>query len=225
MDRNYAVMARFRVKDYTDTFASGDLKKLPWSSTGQQPWAVERVEGQYAARSGVVGDGQSSSLFLRTYLYTGTIVFDLKVSSEEGWDWLEFYLNGVRQGRWSGEVEWNTHLVSVSQQGNADLEWRYVKDANYSKGLDAAFIDNVYLPLEKPSPPLERPTLTLEPRPNQTCQLTVIGQPNTTCIIQVSPDLRNWTPVLTNQLGDAAFQWTDPVVAGRDVRFYRVLTQ
>src|SRR5206468_12822913 len=67
-----------------------------------------------------------------------------------GWDWLEFYVNGARQQRWSGEVGWATYQFTLPA-GNVTLEWRYLKDAFGNDGLDAAFIDNLDLPKAAPS--------------------------------------------------------------------------
>ena len=221
MNQNYSLQAKFRLVNHSETFSSGDLRKLAWSTSGHSPWGVEMVDGQYAARSGPIADRQSSSLVLNTNLYAGTVSFDLKVSSEAGWDWLEFYLNGVRLNRWSGEVPWQTYLCRVDAGPNT-LEWRYVKDANFSVGSDVAYVDNVYVPLEKPNPP-PPPSLSLSSLPNQTYQLTVLGQPGSQYVIQVSPDLIAWTGAATNLLVGATWQWADAATPALSRRFYRVV--
>ena len=71
--------------------------------------------------------------------------FDLRVSSEEGWDWLEFYIDGALQSRWSGELDWTPYGFSVAA-GVHTFEWRYSKDVARSAGSDTAFIDNLLLP-------------------------------------------------------------------------------
>ena len=221
MNWNHVLQAKFRLVKFSDTFSSGDLRKLAWSTSGHSPWGVEMVEGQYAARSGPIADKQSSSLVLITNLYAGTAAFDLKVSSEAGWDWLEFYLNGVRLNRWSGELPWQTYLFRVNDGLNT-LEWRYVKDANFSVGRDVAYVDNVYVPLEKPNPP-PPPALSLSSLPNRTYQLTVLAQPGSQYVIQVSPDLVGWTGAATNRLVGATWQWVDATSPALSRRFYRVV--
>jgi hypothetical protein len=221
MNRNYSFQAVFRLQHYSDTFSTGDLKKLAWTSSGHAPWRVELVDGQYAARSGTIGDRQSSSLVLITNLYAGTASFDVRVSSEAGWDWLEFYLNGARLNRWSGEVPWTNFLFQVSDGANT-LEWRYVKDANYVMGNDCAYVDNVYVPLEKPNPP-PPPDLSISTLPNRTFQLMVLAQPGSQYVIQVSSNLLSWTGAATNRLVGATWQWTDPTVPAPARRFYRVV--
>jgi hypothetical protein len=41
------------------------------------------------------------------------------------------------------------------------------------------------------------------------------------CVLWVSPDLAAWTPVQTNALGTADFEFTAPVIPGQPARFYR----
>ena len=53
---------------------------------------------------------------------------------------MEFYLNGIRLQRWSGEVGWQNYQFPVTAGLNR-FEWRYTKDANFSSGLDAAYLD------------------------------------------------------------------------------------
>jgi hypothetical protein len=222
MNRNYSLEAKFQVQKYTDTFSSGDLRKLPWTTAGSSPWSVTMLGGRWVARSGLVIDGQSSSLVLVTNTYAGTGAFDCQVSSELGGDWLEFYLNGVRLNRWSGETPWQTYMFPVPA-GKTTMEWRYVKDANFSAGRDAAFIGNVYVPLEKPNPPPTGPLLLLTRLPNGSGQLTVQAQPNVSYWIQTSSNLVDWVSVSTNRPSSYTFQWVDPDSFMRSRRFYRVL--
>jgi hypothetical protein len=65
-----------------------------------------------------------------------------KVSSEQGYDWLEFYVNGVLQNRISGQSDW-AHVAIDIPPGFRTLRWRYVKDDAWSDGLDAAWLDQV----------------------------------------------------------------------------------
>ncbi|HOY59587.1 MAG TPA: hypothetical protein PK640_15810 [Verrucomicrobiota bacterium] len=224
MDRNHSLIARFVLKSYSDTFGSGDLSRLPWTGSGAKGWSVAMVEGQYVAQSGSIGNGQTSSLILISYLYDGTGAFDLSVSSEEGWDALEFYVDGRRLGRWSGDVLWQTFMFPITE-GRRVLEWRYAKDANYSEGLDRAFIDNVYLPLQQPEPPNVRPSIDVVRLANGAVQLTVVCLPNVSYVIEASPNLKTWTAVSTNRPVSAAFQWLDPDTLSRAARFYRAVAR
>ena len=110
--------ARFQAHAFTDGFESGGLNALSWATGGDAPWFVQSsvvASGRFAARSGLIGDNQSSSLILVTDLLAGAGAFNFRVSSEAGWDFLEFYLNGARLGRWSGEVGWQSFQFRVPE--------------------------------------------------------------------------------------------------------------
>jgi hypothetical protein len=222
MNQNYTLSAMFQLKSYTDGFESGGLASLAWSNGGNSPWRVQSgvvSAGSFAAQSGPVGDSQQSSLLLITNLLSGTCSFDYRVSSEAGWDFLEFYLNGVRLGRWSGDVGWASFQFRVVAGLNT-LEWRYSKDANFSAGLDAAFIDNVYLPLPDAA---IAPRLTLLPLPSGADMLQVQGLSGREYVIQTSTNLLDWNSVATNSSDTGTIQWTDSNAANYPIRFYRAL--
>jgi hypothetical protein len=222
MNQNYNLTALFRVKGYTEGFESDGLNALSWATSGDAPWYVQSTVaagGGFAARSGLIGDGQKSSLILLTNLLSGTGAFDFRVSSEAGWDFLEFYLNDVRLGRWSGDVGWQNFQFRVPQ-GLNKLEWRYVKDANFSDGLDAAFIDNLYLPLPDSAIAAR---LSLIPLPDGQDRLQVQGLSGRPYVIQTSTNLADWISVSTNTSGTGAIQWTDPDSLNYPQRFYRAV--
>jgi hypothetical protein len=222
MNQNYTVGATFRLKAYTEGFESGGLTALSWATSSAGPWRVQSEfvsGGRFAARSGAIADSQQSSLILTTNLLSGAGSFDYRVSSEAGWDALEFYLNGVRLGRWSGDTGWNTFQFRV-QPGVNVLEWRYTKDANFSAGSDAAFIDNVYLPLPDSAIAAQ---LAILPLPNGQFRIQLQGLSDRQYVIQASSDLVNWTSVATAVADNGTIQWTDPQPGNQPRRFYRAL--
>jgi hypothetical protein len=61
-----------------------------------------------------------------------TVKFYWKVSSEQDADYMEFYIDGTRQDRLSGEVDWSALRLAGWQQksytvssGIHTLKWRY----------------------------------------------------------------------------------------------------
>jgi hypothetical protein len=223
MNQNYTLAASFRVISYTDGFESGAFSgRLPWTSYGQAHWQVQSdvaYEGRFAARSGLISNSQSSSLFLQVNLTAGAGAFRVRVSSESGWDGVEFYLNGLLQNRWTGELPWQYYQFAVTNGPNT-LEWRYVKDANFSDGLDAAFLDNLYLPLTDQALAAQLGVAAL---PALGYQVAVQGYPGRTYVLQASPDLRSWTPVQTNSAPSGSWVWVDPLTPLRPSRFYRAI--
>jgi hypothetical protein len=95
-----------------------------------------------AAQSGEILDEQES-LIQTTVEGAGTLTFFWKVSSELGYDYLEFYIDGVLQDRISGSVDWHQMVYAVADPGVSVLDWRYVKDKGVSVGSDSGWIDQV----------------------------------------------------------------------------------
>jgi hypothetical protein len=120
-----------------------------WLFSGHDNWFVtdaETQDGIYSAQTGSISHYQNSTLELNfTTDVSGDISFYKKVSSEEDYDYLYFYINDVEQDKWSGEDDWSLETFHVTA-GTYQLKWRYFKDIFVSSGSDAAWIDNITLP-------------------------------------------------------------------------------
>jgi hypothetical protein len=66
------------------------------------------------------------------------------VSSELNYDFLQFYIDGVKQDEWSGEEDWALETYTITL-GEHIFKWRYIKSIGISGGSDCAWIDNVRL--------------------------------------------------------------------------------
>ncbi len=132
-----------------ENFEGGNFLTFPWEMSGDQPWIVDDTvafEGNDSARSGVITDNQTSTLSITVdVLAAGDIGFEYKVSSESGYDYLHFYIDGVEQASWSGEVDWS-HASYPVDAGTHTFTWSYTKDSSVSSGADAAWIDYVVFP-------------------------------------------------------------------------------
>ncbi|MCJ7730334.1 MAG: carboxypeptidase-like regulatory domain-containing protein [Sedimentisphaerales bacterium] len=102
-----------------------------------------------AAQSGDISHNQKS--WMNTMVDgPGTLSFYWKVSSEGNYDFLEFYIDGVRQSRISGSVDWQQKTYAISS-GSHNLLWRYIKDGHLSSGSDCGWVDKVeWAPDEPP---------------------------------------------------------------------------
>lgn len=110
-------------------------------------------EGGYSLKSAAISNYQQSGIEYTAFFKAGTVQFDYRVSSEANYDFLRFYVDGVKQAEWSGEAGWATYSTSLSR-GRHTLRWVYEKDGSYIGGSDAAWIDNVQLPATtKPGQP------------------------------------------------------------------------
>jgi hypothetical protein len=183
------------------------------------PWFVQTnvvAQGQFAARSGAIADSQTSSLILTTNFNAGIASFDYKVSSETNWDFLYFYVDGVLYQQWSGEVGWANYAFALNS-GTHTLKWIYVKDPSDSSGLDAAFVDDVNLPISSPMPP----QLQLQRQNDGSFLVTLTGQSGANYVIQTSTNLVTWQNFSTNVATGGVIQMTLPVNTTNQVQFYR----
>jgi hypothetical protein len=131
---------------YLPQFLNGAFFNSPgfdWQSDGNAGWYAQSTVtqgGNPAARSGVISDNQMATLET-TVLGPGVLTFWWKVSSESGYDWLQFWVADYTN-RISGEVDWQQQTVNVPV-GTQTLHWWYVKDPATSMGLDAAWLSGV----------------------------------------------------------------------------------
>ena len=133
----------------TDDFNNGNFNKFSWLSGGDLPWVASTTlpyEGKYCIKSGSITHMQSSELSLNYFVYANdTISFYVKVSSEKNYDFIRFYINGVKKGEWSGTQDWTLVKCPVSA-GTNNFKWTYSKDISVSTGSDCGWIDKVTFP-------------------------------------------------------------------------------
>jgi hypothetical protein len=148
-------IAQLTIPFSTNLASALNATNLVWiSSPTNAPWFAETFvthDGDTAAQSGAIGNSQQSIL-LTSVTGPGTLTFWWKVSSEEGYDFLNFYEDNTNTplARISGEVDWQQESFAVAS-GTHLLEWIYAKDASVSAGQDAGWLDQVVF---TPDPPI-----------------------------------------------------------------------
>ena len=138
----------FYVNTVFEDFEEGMFGRRPWKTDPEKGWVFssDASRGNYSLRSGEIGHSDSSILEIYMEVTSeGKISFFRKLSSERNYDFLEFYIDGDRMGRWSGFLNWSSVEFDV-MPGNRSFRWVYVKDKSVSKGLDRAWIDEVVFP-------------------------------------------------------------------------------
>ena len=132
-----------------DGFETGNLLHLPWVTSGDAAWFVtteDAASGSFSVRAGHLDNWEVSTLAVALTTGAGTVSFARRVSSESGWDYLDFYIDNQLLGSWSGDVPFSTVSFPVTA-GAHTFQWDYRKDVMMSGGLDTAFIDDVEFPL------------------------------------------------------------------------------
>lgn len=223
------VIAVFKPHYFADDFESGDFSALNWTFAGGKPWEVtdsEAFSGMYSARSGKIGDSETSSLVLTSSFRGGAAQFYYRVSSEEGWDWLEFWVdpqlpNAKPLKRWSGVTDWASFEFTLPS-GTHTLQWVYRKDSRNSMGQDAAFLDAIELPLDIPVNPAVNVELTMNVLPSGILELVLQGQTNQVYVLESSGTLTNWRSFSTNEARQGEIRL--PVQQDLETKFFRART-
>lgn len=133
---------------------------LRWGTRGAADWFLQTADsydGVDALRSGDVADEQNSRLV--TFIDgPAFLTFRWKVSSEDGWDFLRFFVDGELWGEISGETEW-LERTALLDAGSHRVEWAFEKDQFVSGGQDAGWLDAVSLIF----PDVEAPVIVRQP--------------------------------------------------------------
>ena len=171
---NWTVPAGLTLGDYQIQISSNDQPTLsdqvsisvasenfPKSLEGwtQSPgteasWSVasdEASQGALSLKSDDINDYETAAIEFTGTFKAGTISFDKKVSSEGSWDYLIFYIDGIEQARWSGDMDWSRESYPVTA-GTHTFKWTYEKDGSVSSLEDCAWIDEVSMPSQNNAP-------------------------------------------------------------------------
>jgi len=131
----------------TESFETGDFTNPDWAWTlggDVDPFVTDAdsSEGTYSAEFGDIEDDQSSWMVASPNVPAGNywLKFDIKLSTEEGWDFVYAYVDGQQVWVGSGIYDWQT--ITVPYLGG-DVVFEYMKDGAVSEVGDTAWIDNI----------------------------------------------------------------------------------
>ena len=161
----YTAKRTFRemIGQVIEDWETNTVTKFPWQFSGAKPWgltSLHRWEGLYSSVSGLINDYQNSQMYLSyTSVSDDSISFYLSTSSEQEYDFLMFYIDGMLQEQWSGETPWTRASFPVAA-GQHVFKWIYMKDLAYAGGMDRVWVDFIALP-----PPV---LPIVDPGPNDT---------------------------------------------------------
>ena len=181
-----------------EDFETSKFPRSNWTTAGDEDWQIDLMtsyNNSQSSRSGNIGDGSYSSLLFNCNVTSCDFVrFWKKVSSEQGGDKLQFLLDGVVVGSWSGNIEWSSQSYPVDP-GQHILEWRYAKNESVSQGEDCAWIDDIYLPVHQEVMAFVAPNA-------ETCQ----GYPFTTGGIADNFSSLQWTTTGDGKFSDPGLE-------------------
>ncbi|MCD4818881.1 MAG: T9SS type A sorting domain-containing protein [Candidatus Cloacimonetes bacterium] len=131
-----------------ETFETGDFSSFEWEFSGNADWQIvtEAHEGSYAAKSGTISHNSTSEILLEMPVsQADEIKFWKKVSSENNYDYLKFYIDNQQIAEWCGDEDWSLETFDVSA-GTHTFKWVYYKDGSVNSGSDCAWIDDITFP-------------------------------------------------------------------------------
>lgn len=131
-----------------EDFEQYGFEQYKWYNDSIHPWLItesSKWEGEFSAQSASISHNDTSVLSITVdVLADDTISFYRRVSSENNYDYLKFYIDTLVT-QWSGEKPWSYEEFPVSA-GTHTFKWIYSKDASVSRGYDKAWIDFVVFP-------------------------------------------------------------------------------
>ncbi len=133
-----------------EDYETGDFTQYAWVNDIDYPWTIDNVnvyEGSNSTKSGAgLPDNKVSNLEINVDVTApGDISFYKFVSSEQ-YDFLQFYIDGNKQGEWSGiDNSWSFVSFPVTA-GTHNFEWEYDKDGSVYYGEDCAWLDYIVFP-------------------------------------------------------------------------------
>ncbi len=139
------------IGQFSENWETADFSRYSWLFDGKTPWTLNDsivYEGLYAARSGEISHDEFSEMSISMNVsFADSISFYRKVSSEKDWDWLGFFIDGVWQDQWSGEVDWGRAAFPVAS-GMHTFSWRFWKDyVDYDPiGYNCGLVDYILFP-------------------------------------------------------------------------------
>ena len=164
------------VNSEMEDFETGDFSKFDWQFEGEGGWEIVHngtYQGQYCAHTTPMGHNCEAVMSL-DYEFTcdNEISFYLRTSTETAYDFLVFYVDGERYGRWAGETGW-TMVSYMIPQGTHRLTWSYEKDSGATGGQDCVWVDFIVLPpadvvldVEENGSLTDSETITVYPNPS-----------------------------------------------------------
>ena len=133
-----------------EDFETGDLSKFSWITSGDGLWEVTSTypnSGAYSAEPTAIGNDESANIETMLNCYGGELSFWYGASSEENGDYLNFYIDGILEGAWSGSIAYTKATYSITS-GTHIFKWSYEKDLLGTNGSDTVWLDDIAFPLK-----------------------------------------------------------------------------
>ena len=134
-------------EEIIEPFETGDFSLFDWQLDPTYPWVITTqnpYEGMYCMKSGNQQVLSSTSTMQVTVNIPadGEMSFFGKISSEQGWDYGYFYIDGQQMGAYTGESNWGERKFPITA-GDHTFKWEYTEDFIISSGDDCFYVDYI----------------------------------------------------------------------------------
>ncbi|MGD2085357.1 MAG: PKD domain-containing protein [Candidatus Aminicenantes bacterium] len=123
-----------------------DYTSLSFTMSGSADWSKVTDVYYYggdSAKSGTITHNQSTTIETNvTVGSTQAVKFYWRVSSENNYDYLRFYIDDVEKTNICGTVDWTQVSYNIGA-GTHTLKWSYTKDYSVSSGSDCGWVDKL----------------------------------------------------------------------------------
>lgn len=127
------------IEDFADT-----VYAFTFTGNWVRTDSVVAHSGTHCFTNGTTPNNGSSSTEILGYVVETpvSISFWSKVSTENNYDFLVFYVDGIEKLRLSGEQPWTLNTFTIPT-GTHNFKWEYIKDSSGFAGDDHVYIDDV----------------------------------------------------------------------------------
>lgn len=138
-DSSIYIKATAMLATTASTLSFTDNTEVNWYQSDSLPWLIS--DDLSYINSPTITDLGETQL---TTIVSGDwmLNFNWAVSSEQGYDFLKLFINGIQIDSISGEQQFSAESLLISGT-NTVITWQYVKDGSIGNGLDKAFLHNV----------------------------------------------------------------------------------
>ena len=134
-------------EEIIEPFETGDFSLFDWQIDANYPWIItttDPYEGTYCMKSG--GAGVNSVISNMTVTVNipadGEMSFFGKISSEQGWDYGYFFIDGTQMGQYTGAGSWGERKFPITA-GDHTFQWQYTKDGSVNNNDDCFYVDYI----------------------------------------------------------------------------------
>ncbi len=127
-----------------ESLALGTTKSI--SQLGPIPWEPQNLiafDEQHSLQNSRTGDGQTSAFSMVSS--SPSISFRYKLSTEQNFDVLRFYVDENQRGSWSGEIDWASFTLNNLGTNPKTFRWEYERDNAAAGGTNTVWIDQIVL--------------------------------------------------------------------------------